>query len=343
MKLNFLLAFAIALSALLSTSCGKRTNTRPRQFTVDVINGFTPVKDQGKDGVCWIYAMLAAIETEHIMRGDSINLSPDFVVRQMIGEQYRRRVLTAGATPILERATAPELLRLVAAYGAMPFDSYSGRKHCGVATLARKAHAIADRAVEHRAGPSRFEPLLATMLDESLGSLPLHVYMLGAQYTPEEFGRSVCREGEYVALTSFSHHPFGNYVDLELPDNHNRHRFLNVPIDTLVAVVDRAVEAGRGVCWEGDISEPGFSFSKGVAEPGEPADVSQRQRQLQFESHATTDDHCMSVVGLAHDSRNRRYYIMKNSWGRRNPYGGLMYVSASYLRLKTIAVVVAKE
>ena len=115
MKLNFFLAFAIALSALLSTSCGKRTNTRPRQFTVDVINGFTPVKDQGKDGVCWIYAMLAAIETEHIMRGDSINLSPDFVVRQMIGEQYRRRVLTAGATPILERATAPELLRLVAA------------------------------------------------------------------------------------------------------------------------------------------------------------------------------------------------------------------------------------
>ena len=97
------------------------------------------------------------------------------------------------------------------------------------------------------------------------------------------------------------------------------------------------------MCWEGDISEPGFSFSKGVAELGEPADVSQRQRQLQFESHATTDDHCMSVVGLAHDSRNRRYYIMKNSWGRRNPYGGLMYVSASYLRLKTIAVVVAKE
>ena len=29
---------------------------------------------------------------------------------------------------------------------------------------------------------------------------------------------------------------------------------------------------------------------------------------------------------------------MKSSWGTANPYGGLMYVSGDYVRLKTIAV-----
>ena len=34
---------------------------------------------------------------------------------------------------------------------------------------------------------------------------------------------------------------------------------------------------------------------------------------------------------------------MKNSWGKDNPYGGLMYMSEEYLKLKTVAVVMHKE
>ena len=46
----------------------------------------------------------------------------------------------------------------------------------------------------------------------------------------------------------------------------------------------------------------------------------------------------MSIVGLARDAHGRRFYIMKNSWGTNNPYGGLMYVSEDYMRMKTVAV-----
>ena len=35
----------------------------------------TPVKDQGPSQTCWIYAMLATIETEHSMVGGSFKLS----------------------------------------------------------------------------------------------------------------------------------------------------------------------------------------------------------------------------------------------------------------------------
>ena len=48
----------------------------------------------------------------------------------------------------------------------------------------------------------------------------------------------------------------------------------------------------------------------------------------------------MTLIGIAHDQNGRRYYIAKNSWGTNNPYGGFMYVSENYIRLKTIAIVV---
>ena len=34
---------------------------------------------------------------------------------------------------------------------------------------------------------------------------------------------------------------------------------------------------------------------------------------------------------------------MKNSWGTGNPYGGLVYMAESYLRLKTVAVVMPAD
>jgi bleomycin hydrolase len=28
----------------------------------------------------------------------------------------------------------------------------------------------------------------------------------------------------------------------------------------------------------------------------------------------------MSIIGIAHDSKGKKYYIAKNSWGKDNPY-----------------------
>jgi bleomycin hydrolase len=36
---------------------------QPKHFTHEVLNRMTPIKNQGKSQTCWIYAMLAAIET----------------------------------------------------------------------------------------------------------------------------------------------------------------------------------------------------------------------------------------------------------------------------------------
>lgn len=40
--------------------------------------------------------MLATIETEHIMMGDSVNLSADYVARNFLSEQARCHFLSSG-------------------------------------------------------------------------------------------------------------------------------------------------------------------------------------------------------------------------------------------------------
>ena len=72
--------------ALLLTGCANR---QPKVFVHDVLLPMTPVKNQGKSELCWAYAMLATIETEHILRGDSVNLSAQYLGRKLERKNQR--------------------------------------------------------------------------------------------------------------------------------------------------------------------------------------------------------------------------------------------------------------
>ena len=162
--------------------------------------------------------------------------------------------------------------------------------------------------------------------------------MLGADYTPQEFARSVCRDDEYQALTSFTHHPFGQRFAIEVPDNVAGDSALNVPLDKLMAFIVQRLQSGRAVFWEGDVSSEGFDFAGGVAVLT-TQHITQQQRQQAFERLQTTDDHAMALVGLAHDHRGNRYFIAKNSWGAHNRFHGFVYLSEAYVRLNTTLIV----
>ena len=158
---------------------------------------------------------------------------------------------------------------------------------------------------------------------------PRWVFMLGARYTPLEFAHSVCAPDEYIALTSTDDHPYYKEVVLDVPDNWEHNKFLNIPKDSLLMHVERAIRHRHAVCWEGDTHESGFSFKEGIAD---------RHNQS-----APTDNHCMTIIGIARDPQHRLFFTLKNSWGTHNPYDGLMYMSAEYLRDKTVAVYMTRE
>lgn len=252
----FLLLAAVALLV----ACGRKEQ---HQFTHDFLLPMTPVKDQGKTELCWAYAMLAAIETEHLLRGDSVNLSGVYVGRRL--QHYQQSL---GQTLTSQRGMGMTLLNMIQREGIVGYD---------------------------------------VLPDDATDDLPTPqwVFMLGAQYTPQEFAHSVCAPDEYLALTCWPDSPYYNKVEIPVPDNWEHNRLLNLPLDTLKKHVDRALRS-HPVCWE----------SRG---------------------------HAMTIVGMARDERGKPYYVMKNSWGSKRPHGGLVYMSVGKMWKDMIAVYMTRK
>lgn len=83
-----------------------------------------------------------------------------------------------------------------------------------------------------------------------------------------------------------------------------------------------------------------FSFNEPIKEKL----ITQQTRQLGFDNYTTTDDHLMEIIGRAKDQNGNTFYIIKNSWGTDGHiYDGFFYASESYLRYKTIYVMVNKN
>ena len=87
---------------------------QPKHFTHEVLNRMTPIKNQGKSQTCWIYAMLAAIETEQLYRSDSVNLSPYYIEKKMEQESQ---------CPETKRGMGKTLLNLIKKYGIVDYDA----------------------------------------------------------------------------------------------------------------------------------------------------------------------------------------------------------------------------
>jgi bleomycin hydrolase len=121
-------------------------------------------------------------------------------------------------------------------------------------------------------------------------------------------------------------------------------------------VVEGALAGGYTVAWDADVSEAGFSFKHGLAlmpaegeewklwkEEIQEAVVTQESRQVGFEDQTTTDDHLMHITGLSMDQSGKKYFVIKNSWGQNNLYGGHQYISMAYFKAKTISILVNNE
>ncbi len=99
------------LCLVLTVGCGWQ---EPKHFTHEVLNRMTPIKDQGESEICWAYAMLAAIETEHLSWGDSVNLSP-YYIEKMIEKE--------SAAPKNKHGMGVTLIRLIQKYGIVGYDA----------------------------------------------------------------------------------------------------------------------------------------------------------------------------------------------------------------------------
>jgi len=72
--------------------------------------------------------------------------------------------------------------------------------------------------------------------------------------------------------------------------------------------------------------------------------IDQDTRQKGYMNFTTTDDHGMHITGMVKDQNGTKFYKTKNSWGSdRNSYGGYLNMSESYVRGKTLFIMVNKN
>jgi len=78
----------------------------------------------------------------------------------------------------------------------------------------------------------------------------------------------------------------------------------------------------------------------------EEMEVTQENRQENYDNYTVTDDHLMHIVGLAKGVDGKEYFIVKNSWGDKkgmDNFKGHLLVSEAYFKLNTISIMLHKD
>jgi len=383
---NIILA-ALAAAIATGANAGEKTDSVEGfvfrdQITIPV----TSVKDQNKSGTCWCFSGTSFFENEiRKAGGDSLDLSEMFSVRYCYIDKADRYVRMYGHANFAPGGSVLDVPYVWAHYGAVPESVYAGlsygeNKHVhGELDAALAAYVKAIVSKPDKKITTAWRKGFEGILDAYLGELPGTFTYKGKEYTPQSYAASLgITPDDYVALTSFTHHPFYESFIVEVPDNWLWAQYTNLPIEELKAVVDNALANGYTIAWAADVSEEGFKWTDGVAimpkgkdeqdlegtelsrwvhlsdkdrrkekyaftGPVEEIEVTQELRQQLFDSQETTDDHAMEIVGTAVDQKGNRYYKVKNSWDTNQKYDGFLYVSEPFFLAKTINLLVNKK
>ncbi|MBN2745527.1 MAG: aminopeptidase [Bacteroidales bacterium] len=378
----------ISLSILLSLTLltlGAQSEADSTGFIFKTIKDIpsTSVKNQYKSGTCWSYATVSFVETEVLrLTKDSVDLSEMYFVYHGYKAKADNYVRLQGRANFGPGGQAHDVFDIIKKYGVVhesdfPGINYGTKNHEHGefdAVLENFLKAIIKKPNETLSPiwSQAFTQLLISYLGDPLKTKqaitePL-VYAKNLKINPED----------YIEMTSYTHHPFYEKMRLEIPDNWSYNAdYYNVPIDVLMTIIRESLQKGYSVCWDGDVSNPGFSHQNNLAilpetdvenlkglemsrwenlsagdlmknafsfkTPVPEKKVSQELRQIKFDNQSVTDDHLMHFTGIVQDQNGTIYYKTKNSWGNSNELGGYLYMSESYTRMNTVAIMIHKD
>ncbi|MEG2478716.1 MAG: C1 family peptidase, partial [Mucinivorans sp.] len=340
----------------------------------------TPIKNQANSGTCWSFSGIGYVEAELLRQGKgSFDLSDMWIVRHAYFDKAVKYARMHGTIELAAGGACHDVFNVIDRYGIVPASEYTGLcygtdKHIhGELDAAVRAYMDVIIDNPNRQLSSAWQVGLNGILDAYLGKCPEKFTYLGKEYTPQSFAKWLGIKGsDYVSVTSFSHHPFGQPFVIEVQDNWAWALSENLPLSDFMALIDKALSKGYPVIWAADVSERGFQYNKGFAvlpvdkleamndsekakwsalnarelakavyefkEPAIEQVVTQASRQDGFDNYQTTDDHGMVLCGVATDQNGNKFYKVRNSWGVDNVCGGYFYVSLPYVAAKTMNI-----
>lgn len=345
----------------------------------------TPVKDQFKSGTCWSFATTSFIETELIRMNKGVfDLSEIYFVRYAYEDKADKYVRRLGTSNFSEGGQAHDVMNVIRQHGFVTDTAYTGfaaEPNHNHGELEASLKAYIDVVKEKKNGTISlvWKDTFNAMMDIYLGKLPSTITVNSKALDPVAFAKSTGFDpDDYIEITSYTQVPFYQQVMIDIPDNWSQDRYYNLPIDEMMAVIKSALKNGYSVCWDGDVSDRGFSHANGLAispereltlmegterarwdklnkkeimtqlyafvKPVPEKKVTQLDRQKAFDNQETTDDHLMHFTGIVTDQNGTVYFKTKNSWNATsNKSGGYLNMSEAYTRMNTIAIMVHKS
>lgn len=316
---------------------------------------FPPVS-QDRTGGCWCFTGISYFESEVFRKtGQKIRLSEMFVIYHEYLEKARRFVQERGESRFSLGSEVNAGQRMMKLYGMVPLDAYPGRvgtdryEHT---PLFNELEAYLDMVRE--TGLWDEAKVLASVriiLDKYLGAPPETLEFNGTQITPKEYLHDVLKidPDEYCVTVSTLSAPFYTRTVFDVPDNWWRSDdYYNLPLDEWYDIIRTALDDGYtvGIC--GDVSEPGYVGESDVAVVPDfdipPDRIDQNARELRIFNGATTDDHCVHIVGRTwlgdHD-----WFLIKDSSRSPHPgqFWGYMFYRDDYVKLKMLSYIVHED
>jgi len=383
---NFIAALAfVLLQTTLPAQEKTISDVKGYQFTDIFRLDATPVKDQYKSGTCWSFAATSFVESELLKLGyPQTDLSEMYFVYMAYLDKADRYVRHHGNANFGPGGQGHDVINAIKRSGLFTETEFPGLTEGETRHMHGELDAVLrtylDAVIKAPDGkisqvwPKAFNSLLETYL----GSIPK---IKDGKTIPSEAMQKKYPDfnpNDYVEFTSYTHHPYFEAFDLEVPDNWSHNLYYNVPLDDLMLIMHHALKNGYTICWDADVSDKGFSHSNSVAvvpdkdpatleaaETERWSNLTDREknaelydftnpcfektitpeiRQLAFNNYSSTDDHLMHIIGISHDQNGKKYFITKNSWAANsNKSGGYLNVSEAYARLNTIAILIHKS
>ncbi len=306
-------------------------------------NPITSVKDQHRSGTCWDYATLGYFESEILRQtGKTYDLCEMFVVNKDYMDCVTHYVRMHGYSQISEGGSCDDVLEVIRNHGICPESAMPAPGSLTGDSLAnfdvffpeleKKVSSIVIKGA--KAPLLHWQDSVQALIERYVGQCPATFEYEGKTYTPKSFAATLgLNLDDYVSLTSYTHHPFNQWFVIEAPYKWRLKPSYNMPIEKLMEVLDKAIDAGYTVAWGGDVT--GNFTRTGLALLPDSVKPTQQLRQEQWNDWRFTYDHVMLIYGKAVDEQGKPYYMVKNSWGKSGKHKGIWYMSRDFIMLNT--------
>ena len=322
---------------------GAESREVKKTFTTIKELPITSVKNQYRSGTCWDYGTLGFFESEILRKtGKVYDLCEMFVANRDYMDCATHYVRMHGFSQFSQGGSCDDVLEVIRRYGICPEDampapgSLVGDVAANFMEFMPELEAmVAKIALKDAKAPMpHWQDSVLPIIERYIGRCPESFEYEGTTYTPKSFAESLgLNLDDYVSLTSYTHHPFGQWFVIEALYKWRLKPSYNIPLDQLMNLLDQALDAGYTVAWGGDVT--GDFMRDGLALLPDSVIPTQTLRQEQWDDWRFTYDHVMLIYGKAVDEQGKPYYMVKNSWGPMGDYQGIWYMSRDYMMLNT--------